>query len=133
MLSREALLQHVERLGREFVRRGMRAHAQKLRLYYLALQKGLASPRHEVDVHWNEPFVLEWLRTLQLPPYADAYPVLPRGASCPRCQQRGAQPSTRTECVFEGGVRMRCGTCEAVWLEAEGPAPARPAPARPGP
>lgn len=122
MLPREVLLGYVERLGREFVRRGMADHAQKLRLYYLALQRGLASPRHEVDVRWTEPFVLEWLRTLRLPPDPDAYPVRPRGAACTQCAQRGTQPSTRTELVFTGGVRMRCGTCDAVWLEEDGPA-----------
>jgi hypothetical protein len=123
MLPREVLLEYVERLGREFVRRRMPQHAQKLRLYYLALQRGLASPRHEVDVRWSEPFVLEWLRTLKVPPYADAYPVRPSGAPCPRCAQRGAQSATRTELVFPGGVRMRCGTCETVWIEEDGPAP----------
>jgi len=121
MLPREVLLEHVRLLGREFVRRGMHAHAQKLRLYFLALERGLTSPKRELDVHWSEPFTLEWLKTLRVGPYAQAYPLQPRGAPCPQCRQRGQQSSTRTELVFPGGVRMRCGSCEAVWLEEEPP------------
>ncbi|MCI0571681.1 MAG: hypothetical protein L0Y66_13090, partial [Myxococcaceae bacterium] len=72
-------------------------------------------------------FVLDWLRTLRVPPFARDFPLRPRGAHCPRCVQRGAQPSTRTELVYPGGARMRCGTCEAVWLE-EDDAGAQPGP-----
>jgi hypothetical protein len=34
------LLKMVGAVGREFVRRGMHAHAAKLRIYYLALGRG---------------------------------------------------------------------------------------------
>jgi hypothetical protein len=125
MLPRPVLLEHVRRLGREFVRRDMQTHARKLRLYYLALSHDLAGPSHEVDVHWSEPFVQVWLETLRVPPFAQALELKPRGGACNRCLQAGTQPSTRTELVFPGGVRMRCGSCEAVWLELEPTPPPR--------
>jgi len=59
-LRRPELVKMVGALGREFIRRGMHAHAAKLRIYYLALRRRLATPgRSEVDVHWSEVLVVE--------------------------------------------------------------------------
>jgi len=127
MLPVPVLLEQVRLLGREFVRRDMQAHARKLRLYYLALSHRLAGPSNEVDVHWNEAFVQAWLETLRVPPYDAALELRPAGTSCPRCTREGTQPSTRTELVFPGGARLRCSTCEDVWIETDPPPPPRPA------
>ncbi|MHB8877822.1 MAG: hypothetical protein ACYC8T_29365 [Myxococcaceae bacterium] len=120
MLPRPQLLAHVTALGREFVRRGMRQHVQRLRLYYLAVKKGLASPSNELDVKWNEPFVIEWLKILQVAPFDGAYPVRPRGSRCVRCPEtRNEQASLFTDTNFPGGSKMRCQACGAVWLERD--------------
>lgn len=113
------LLEQVRLLGREFVRRDMQVHARKLRVYYLALRHGLVGESHELDVHWNGPFVRTWLETLQLPPFEKALPSRPRGSLCAACHREGAQPSTRTELLFPGGARMRCSTCDGAWIESD--------------
>ncbi len=75
--QRKGLVKMVETLGREFVRRGMHTHAAKLRVYYLALRRGLATPgRSEVDVHWSESLVVEC--------YADLAGMRRRSESCPQ-------------------------------------------------
>lgn len=120
-MATEDLLQRVERLGREFVRRGMDAHARKLRIYYLAVRHRLASPlTGEVDVRWSEERVLEWLKLLRLPPYESAYPVRPRGAGCPRCEKStNDRTALHTEQTFPGGSKMSCHACGAMWLEED--------------
>ncbi len=55
MLPRAELLKFVVALGREFQHRGMHEHAKKLRLYYLAVKRGLTVGVHEADLHWK-PF-----------------------------------------------------------------------------
>jgi hypothetical protein len=103
------------------MRRGMEQHASNLRIYYLAIQRRLA-PGNKVDLRWSESFVVEWMKTLRIPPYQSAYECRPRGSACARCVvPRGASPSACTECVFPGGARMRCQTCGSVWLEDERP------------
>jgi hypothetical protein len=120
-MGREELLGTVERLGREFVRRGMAAHARKLRLYYLALRHRLASAgKHEVDVRWSEELVLEWFKVLRLPPFQHAYEVRPRGAGCGKCQKTtNDRTALHTEQSFPGGAKMSCYACGAVWLEED--------------
>lgn len=110
----------MERLGREFVRRGMHGHALRLRLYYLALRRRLLTGGNKLEVHWSEELVVEWLKTLRLSPYRDVYPVRPAGAACARCKEEpGRHPSVRTDLVFPGGARMRCDRCGDSWVVDE--------------
>ncbi len=120
--SRTELLEHVRRLGQTFRRKGMEEHAKKLRLYYLALSRGLtSSATHELDIHWSAGFVREWMRTLRVPPYDAVYPLRPAGAGCERCGRKlGHKSDVITECAFPGGARKRCRSCDGVWLEADG-------------
>ena len=119
-MHREELLQWVKELGNEFVRRGMHGHAQKLRVYFLALEKHLLPRNLDLEVHWTKNMVLDWMKTLRLAPFENALSVRLAGKGCGRCQRgTGAQPSARTECVFPGGARMRCDDCGAVWLEED--------------
>ena len=120
MLPRAQLLERVKALGHEFARLGMRQHVQRLRVYYLAVKKGLASPSNELDVKWSEPFVVEWLKMLQVPPFAGAYAVRPRGSRCARCLEVKNEAATLfTETNFPGGSKMRCQACGAVWIERD--------------
>jgi hypothetical protein len=116
-MNRDQLLEWVTRLGREFVRRGMPEHARLLRLYYLAVERGLDSKRHEVQLHWNSTLVVDWMKNLQLAPWQVALRVRAEGSSCQSCRRvAGATPTVRTEATFPGGARMRCGTCGDAWL-----------------
>lgn len=118
MGRREQLLSYVELLGREFVHREMDAHARKLRLYYLALRHGLTQGAFDVDVHWSEQMVLDWLKVLGVPPFESAYPRRPRRSACSRCKAVPSQQSViHTEMVFPGGSKVRCFTCGEVWIE----------------
>lgn len=112
------LLRYVTLLGKAFRGRGMDQHLRDLRVYYLALRHGLTS--NKLEIRWSDAFVIEWMKTLCVPPFEKAYPLRPRGGACPRCPQ-GASPSICTDCVFPGGARMRCQTCGAQWLEDELP------------
>jgi hypothetical protein len=66
--------------------------------------------------------VVEWLRLLKIPPREADYPVLPRGAPCPRC---GSVSKDRTAAgtfvpfSFPGGWAERCIGCHATWLHVE--------------
>ena len=114
------LLRYVERLGEEFGRREMRAHLEKLRVYYLALKKGLTRGRFELDVHWSEALVLEWLKLLRIAPFDRSYEVRPKKSPCKQCAvARDQQSVIHTELVFPGGSKMRCFACGAVWIEPE--------------
>ncbi len=110
----------VQVLGRAFVRRGMREHAEKLRVYYLALRKGLTEgPQEKLEVKWSAPFVRDWMRTLRLPPYQNDFPLRSRGAGCFRCPRSvNTAASVHLELSLPTGARMRCQSCGAVWLEA---------------
>jgi hypothetical protein len=121
-VGRGELIKAVAVLGREFVRRGMHAHAAKLRLYYVALRRGwAASSRSEVDVHWSEDLVVEWCKILQLPPYEHAYPVRTAHSRCSRCKDRSNNEggSSQTESTFLGGWKVRCSNCGEAWLVLE--------------
>lgn len=117
MVPKPELLTYVKLLGREFVRLGMDAHAKRLRLYYLALKHGLTTRGNDVDFRWSEEFVVEWMKTLKLPPYSSEYPTRPRSSPCAKCKDRSSQPAITTVSVLPYGAKMRCGTCGAVWLE----------------
>lgn len=118
MLPRDQLLEYVRTLGREFSRRKMHQHVRRLRVYYLAVKRGLTPPSHELDVKWTEPFVIEWMKTLGVPPFERAYEVRPPGAGCDRCPgEPGQAPIVFTDFSFPGGSRRRCQRCGRVWLE----------------
>lgn len=119
-MQRDDLLVLVTALGKEFRRRKMRDHLTRLRVYYFALRHGLTTSQgNGLDVHWSERFVIDWMKTLRVPPFDAALPVRPRGAKCEGCEKTGAQPWVYTDGLFPGGVRMRCQTCGDVWLEHE--------------
>lgn len=108
-------------LGREFVRRGMWSHAAKLRIYYLALKQELLPVSGELNVSWSRDFVIDWMETLQLPPFDKRLASLPRGSRCPTChlEPDRASPSAMVERNFPGGFRLICTKCSTRWLELE--------------
>lgn len=119
-MNREAFLGCLDRLGKEMERRGMHEEVAGIRLSALAARHGLLPPPGGLEVQWSEPLVLEWLKTLQLPPFEDTYQVREEGVPCLRCRQpKGHKPSGRRECAFPGGARLRCDNCGAVWLVKE--------------
>jgi hypothetical protein len=121
MILRSELLRHVRDLGREFARRGM-PEVRALRLYYLAVRDDLIPYHHRLEIKWSEALALEWMRTLRVPPFESAYPVRPFGSACEACGGvRGQARGALTDCVFPGGARMRCHTCDPVWLEETRP------------
>lgn len=119
-MERTDLLGLVAALGKAFTRRGMSQHVRLLRIYYWALERGLTSQTHELNVRWSEAFVLEWLKTLRVPPFDRAYPLLPRGTPCQTCAKTpGLQSALVTDVVFPGGARVRCQGCNCAWIEDE--------------
>lgn len=72
MRSRTELLTLVTILGREFRRLGMAAHMKRLRLYFLAVKHGLTTAGNDVELSYTEDEVLEWMRTLKVPPFDKA-------------------------------------------------------------
>jgi hypothetical protein len=119
-MRREELLTLVERLGREFRRRGMDEHLRPLRIYYLALRHGLTGGKLEVS--WSAQHTLDWLQTLRLPPFEDALPVRPERSPCPKCGWRKAGGMEATLAAvrrleFPGGARSECLGCGERWLE----------------
>ncbi len=121
MSRREEVLRYIEALGQEFVRREMDGHARKLRLYYLAVLHGLTTERaFDVDVHWSEKLVVDWLKVLGVSPFEQGYPRRPRKSSCSTCREaRNQQSVIHTEIVFPGGAKVRCFTCGEVWVEPD--------------
>lgn len=120
--SRAHLEQLVSRLGAAFRARGMEGHRKSLAVFWLALRKGLLEQRRDrlLEVRWSEQHVIEWMETLQLPPYERALPVQPKGAPCPACAPEPGQVSSRrTELVFDRGARLRCDRCGLRWLELD--------------
>jgi len=117
-VRREELLRHVTQLGRAFRARGMNQHLRDLRVYYLALRRRLTSDK--LQLNWSEAFVIDWMKTLRVPPYENTYPLRAHGAPCPKCPTaEGA--SIVTDRLFPGGARMRCQSCGSEWLEQETP------------
>jgi hypothetical protein len=97
----------------------MEQHLRDLRVYYLAIRHRLTS--NKLQVNWSEAFVIEWMKILRVHPFEDSYPLLARGAPCPRCPTADAA-AVCTDRLCPGGARMRCQTCGCEWLEQEGPA-----------
>ena len=127
-MERARLLELVETLGKEFERLGETIKVETLRLYYLALVRGL-DQHGVVKVSWDEQAVIEWFGLLRLPPYERTYTVRRRTYVCTCAGGSGAKPSGRpgdwshigkgtalTERTFPGGAKVRCAACEARWL-----------------
>jgi hypothetical protein len=110
-------LEHLIALGQEFRRRGMKAQARKLRLFYLATKYGLLDRRDTLEVHWSDELCVQWMQALRVPPHEHDLVERPRGATCRPCSTTGATPSKRTVHVWEGGARFRCATCGDEWVE----------------
>lgn len=113
----ESELGLTERVGREFVRLGLKHHAAHARRYYAAVRAGRAPG----DGAWTHEMIVEWCRLLRLPPHETDYVVRPRMASCSACER--SQSFTQT--VFPGGSKHRCGACGEEWLELDSPAATR--------
>jgi hypothetical protein len=120
-MDRAALLLMVHKLGEEFRRRGMRTHVAPLRVYWLALKRGLVhEEQHGLHLTLSEETVVEWFKVLRLQPYQEAYPVRPTGSSCPRCGPgEGRAGEVATERTFPDGRKMVCLGCRTCWLEVE--------------
>jgi hypothetical protein len=115
----EEPLDLVRRLGKEFVRRGMRREAAALRLYFIALRAGLVEgPDAQLEaVTWSQRTTEEWLRLLRLPPWENAYPLGTRGTPCRRCKPgKGGLPAAIEEKLWPRGALMRCSGCGWRWL-----------------
>ena len=69
-MEHHALMAMVDTLGRALAERGLDRHVEELRVYWLALSRGLASPGQRLNIGWSEALVVEWFRLLRLPPYA---------------------------------------------------------------
>ncbi len=94
-----------KRLADVFKKRGMREHVRAL-------------GRRD----WSEGFVREWMRYLRVPPYDGDYPVLHRGAPCPRCGSVSADRTATGTLIcanFPGGWAERCLGCQTIWLHEE--------------
>jgi len=46
----------------------MNQHLRELRVYYLALRRRLTSDK--LQLNWSEAFVIDWMKTLRVPPRA---------------------------------------------------------------
>jgi hypothetical protein len=112
--------EYVRRLGFEFARRGM-PEVEMLLIYFQALETDSVHELPDLHVFWTEDLTLEWMKTLQIPPFESAYEVRPFGASCAACERaKVLGPAVRrsaTEVVFPGGARIRCLSCGGAWLE----------------
>jgi hypothetical protein len=119
-MKREALMAMVDTLGRALAERGLHRHVEELRVYWLALARGLAGPTQRLQVGWSEALVVEWFRILRLPPHSDDYPIRPPSSACPRCPQAtGHAVEVKTALTFPEGRKAVCTVCGAAWLELD--------------
>ncbi len=119
-MERHSLLAMVDTLGRALAERGLHRHVEELRVYWLALSRGLAGPGQRLNIGWSETLVVEWFRLLRLPPHADDYPVRPPSSPCPRCPRpAGHAVEVKTALTFPEGRKAVCTVCGAAWLELD--------------
>jgi hypothetical protein len=103
-------LADIQRLAARFEEVGLSGWLGALRMYYAARREGEGS--HAFDARQ----VRYWMETLQMPPYAHALPVVPRGSACPSCDEPHPHPDP---VPFYRGLRRRdCLACGAGWLIA---------------
>jgi hypothetical protein len=119
-MDRYSLMAMVDTLGRALADRGLNRHVEGLRVYWLALSRGLAGPGQRVSVGWSEALVVEWFRLLRLPPYANDYPLRPPSSPCPCCPNpAGHAVEVKTALTFPEGRKAVCTVCGTAWLELD--------------
>ncbi len=119
-MERHSLLAMVDTLGRALAERGLHRHVEELRVYWLALSRGLVGPGQRLNVGWSEALVVEWFRLLRLPPHAEDYLVRPPSSRCPRCPQAvGHAVEVKTALTFPEGRKAVCTVCGTAWLELD--------------
>lgn len=107
------------RLAEEFKRRGMRRHVDDLRVWYRGYRARSRAALREKQPPWTEGLVLEWLCTLQVPPFDRVLPVLEHGERGCACDRKQVGDSA-VACVFPGGLVLQCFACGARWLVRQG-------------
>jgi len=112
------LLRYVEVLGKGFLALGLNTEADSLRVYHWALRQQHVGYAGELRVHWHPDLVLEWMKVLRLPPFANFYRALPMGTpECPGCHRNRMNVKVELSC---GLVRkLRCRACTEVWVEEQ--------------
>ncbi len=119
-MDRHSLLMMVDTLGKALAERGLHRHVEELRVYWLALSRGLAAPGQRLSVGWSETLVVEWFRLLRLPPHAEDYPARPPSSSCPCCPRSdGHAVEVKTALTFPEGRKAVCTVCGTPWLELD--------------
>jgi len=119
-MDRSQLMAMIETLGQALADRGMHRHVEELRIYWLALARGLVTPGQRMNIGWSESLVEEWFRILRLPPHAHDYPVRSPSSPCPRCPRpAGHAVEVKTALTFPEGRKAVCTVCGAAWLELD--------------
>jgi hypothetical protein len=119
-MDRSQLMAMIETLGQALADRGMHRHVEELRIYWLALARGLVTPGQRLNIGWSESLVEEWFRILRLPPHAHDYPVRPPSSPCSRCPRpAGHAVEVKTALTFPEGRKAVCTVCGAAWLELD--------------
>jgi hypothetical protein len=119
-MDRHSLMAMVDTLGRALAERGLHRHVEELRVYWLALSRGLARPGQRLSIGWSETLVVEWFRLLRLPPHAHDYLLFPPSSPCPRCPRpAGHAVEVKTALTFPEGRKAVCTVCGAAWLELD--------------
>jgi hypothetical protein len=105
--DRRARLELAERVGHQLVRLGLHKHAHRLREYYATVRAGRPLRRDG----WGDELVVEWARTLRIPPHENDYPVRTWAERC-GC----LMPRTFTQLTFPGGHVSHCAACKLTWI-----------------
>ena len=101
-------------LGRELVSRGLVHQASAVRLYLIAMDRGLLDRKRELYVHVTPSFIIDWCGTLQIPPHHELFSVRPVASrGCPSC---GEDATTHVELSVPGRTRVRCKACSLRWV-----------------
>jgi hypothetical protein len=119
-MNRPSLMAMVDTLGQALAERGLDRHVEELRVYWLALARGLTGPGSRLQVGWSEALVVEWFRLLRLPPHAHDYPLRAPSSACPRCPPpAGHAVEVKTALTFPEGRKAVCTVCGTAWLELD--------------
>lgn len=109
------LAEAVAALGKAMRAQGMAAPLPSLRLFLLALRKGLTGDGHRVQVDWSEQLVIDWCRALGVPPFD--VEVKEAGVPCLKCKAgKGGRPEPVPVIRWDGGALLRCPVCDARWI-----------------
>jgi len=118
--SRQELQELVSTLGKVCISIGRADLASQLRVYFLALSRGLTDARGTLQLKWSEDAVTDWLGMLQVPPFSERFPVRGENARCSRCHPAPsprAYQNLETVAQVPGGTGRRCKVCGERWLE----------------